>query len=296
MSFVDRIIERFRKLTGQTVTTTTKTTTLEPLNGGRKMKVSLSVGINRYPNPANNLAGCVNDANDFATLLKEQYGFDEVRMLLNSDATLQNVTDNISELLDKKPDVFVMTNSSHGTRIPSSTESDGYCEALCLYDKFLMDHDFHQILSRADPKTHITIVSDSCHSAGLTRAFLKAMNDQSYISVPKYLPSPDNMEAMRVSMMPIERAIFEPKEEMNEVLIAGCKSDQYSFDAVFDNNGINKPNGAFTYYAIQVLKENPNISYDDFIVKINKYLPCSRYPQCPVCETNSNMKNTIIFS
>jgi len=274
-----------------TTTAVSHITTTTTAGGNKKMKVALCVGINQYPNPANNLDGCVNDANDFASLLKDQYKFDEVKILLNSDATLQNVSNYISALLDKKPDVFVMTNSSHGTRIASSTESDGYCEALCLYDKFLMDHDFHQMLAKADSKTKITIVSDSCHSAGVTRAFLMAMNDFSYVSKPKYLPHPDNLEAFSVSMMPIAKAVFEPNESMNEVLMAGCKSSEFSYDANFDG----RDNGAFSYYAIKLLKSNPSLTYGEFVEKMTQYLPSGRYPQTPVVETNEGMKNCVIF-
>jgi len=284
-------------------TTTTRTTTLPILgtttttttnSGGKKMKVGLCVGLNKYPNPANNLAGCVNDANDFSSLLKDVYKFDNVVTLLDSDATYKNVTDKITELLALKPDIFVYTNSSHGTRIAdvTGTEDDGYCEAFCLYDKFLIDHDFRKVLAKADPKTHITVVSDSCHSSGITREFLMAMNDFSYVSQPKYLPPPDNMDALMVSMSPLTKAIFEPNENMNEALLAGCKSDQYSYDARFEN----RPNGAFTYYAIQILRQDPLITYEDFVATMTKFLPSSRYPQCPVCESNSDMKKMIIFS
>jgi hypothetical protein len=294
-SFLSGIWAAFRK--SNTITTTTPivdlsntTTTL----GDNKMKIALCVGINKYPNPANNLQGCVNDANDLASLLKNTYGFNEINMLLDSNANYSNVTNAIAEALAKKPDVFVYTNSSHGTRVPDTTgtEPDGYCEAICLYDKFLVDHDFHNILAKADPKTHVIVFSDSCHSAGVTREFLKAMNDSSYVSIPKYLPHPDNIEAFKATMAPTVKAIFEVNESMNEVLLAGCKSDQYSYDANF--NG--KPNGAFTYYTIQLLKNNPSTTYEDFVKAMTVYLPSSRYPQCPVCETNSNMEKTVIFS
>ena len=288
---------------GKPVTTTTTSTVTSAVDSttstttrlqGTKMKIALCIGVNKYPNPANNLQGCVNDANDFYNLLKSQYGFNEIKMLLDSDATLKNVTDAILNALAQKPDVFVMTNSSHGTRLvdTSGTEADGYAEAICLYDKFLMDYDFRKILAQADPKTRVVILSDSCHSAGVTREFLMAMNDFSYVSKPKYLPPPDNMEAIQVSMLPISKAIFEPNPNMKEVLLAGCKSDQYSYDASFDG----RPNGAFTYYTMQLLKQNPSITYEGFITDMSKFLPSNRYPQCPVCETNEAMKNTPIFS
>lgn len=280
-----------------TVTTTTPPeifTTTTTTTGDKKMKIAVCDGINKYPNPANNLNGCVNDARDMLDLFKNFYKFDEVIVLLDSDATYANVYNAIAASLAKKPGVFVYSNSSHGTRKvdPTGTESDGYCEAICLYDKFLWDFDFKNLLAKADPTTRITVFSDSCHSAGVTREFLAAMNDSSYVSIPKYLPPEDNMEALQVSMMPISKAIFEPREDMNEALLAGCKSDQYSYDARFDG----RPNGAFTYYTNQVLRENPVITNDEFVKQMSLYLPSSYYPQCPVCETNSNMRSRLIFS
>jgi len=303
MTFWQTFWQMILSILGLYKPTTTTTTTRPPSNvttttttgtGEKKMKIALCVGINKYPNPANNLAGCVNDANDFVHLLNDVYKFDKVVMLLDSDATLGNVTNKMNELLAMKPDVFVYTNSSHGTRLTDTTgtEVDGYCEAICLYDQFLVDHNFKQILAKADPKTHITVISDSCHSAGVTREFLMAMNDFSYESKPRYLPHPDNMEAMRVAMMPIAKAIFEPNENMNEVLMAGCKSDQYSYDASFAG----RPNGAFTYYTVQLLKSNQSLTYGEFVTKMTQYLPSRRYPQTPVVETKESLKDTVIFS
>jgi hypothetical protein len=287
-------------------TTTTTTSTITPVGtttetttiiGEKKMKCGMCIGLNRYPNPSNNLAGCLNDMLDFSALLKDVYKFDVVKTLSDSDATYNNFVNMAKELLAMKPDVFVITNSSHGTRVndTTGTESDGYCEAICLYDKFLIDHDFHKILENADPKTRITVVSDSCHSAGVTREFLAVMNDFTYVSTPKYLPPEDNMEALRVSMMPISKAIFEPKENMNEALIAGCKSSEYSYDASFNVNGTMRPNGAFTYYCIKTLKETPEITYKDFINKMNQFLPSNQYPQCPVLQCNSATENKLMF-
>ena len=292
MSFWDKIFQLLG-LYHKPSNTTTTTTKLQigDHNMDGKVKVALCIGINQYPNPANNLQGCINDAKDWAKVLDEVFHFDVIKILLDSDATLKNVVDSAEELLMANPDTFVITDSSHGTRIPSNMEEDGYCEAICLYDNFLIDHDFHQMLSKANPNTKIVVVSDSCHSAGVTREFLLTMNDFTYASQPKYLPNPDNMLALKASMAPIAKAIFEPTEGMNEILIAGCKSDQYSYDANFDG----KPNGAFTYYVLKCIRENPNLTYSQLIQRMNEYLPSSRYPQCPVLETDGKNKDLLLF-
>ena len=129
------------------------------------IKVGLCIGINKYPNPANNLRGCVNDAHDWSDLLKEQYKFDDTMILLDSEATQRNITGIMSHMISKKPDVLVFTFSGHGTRVPHNL---GYWEALCLYDKYLMDYHFKKILKKSDVKTKIVVISDSCHAAGVT--------------------------------------------------------------------------------------------------------------------------------
>jgi hypothetical protein len=265
-----------------------------PANVNPPYKIALCVGLNNYPNPANTLRGCVNDANDWAALLKNIYNFNEIYTIFNQDATLKNVTDTISKLLAKTPDIFVMTNSSHGTSLPdtSGTEPDGRSEAICLYDGFLMDYNFRTILAQASAKTNVTIVSDSCHSAGVTREFLSVMNDMTFYSKPRYMPPEDNQEALHLASLPLARAIFEPEDGMKEVLLAACKSDQYSFDTEFND----RPNGAFSYFAIQMLKSNPTVTYADFVNKMNQYLPSSNYPQCPVVQCSPLMEQKIIFS
>ncbi len=293
ISFLLSLFKRNTNTTKTTTGTTTITTKTTTISTGDKMKLALCCGINKYPNPANNLAGCVNDCMDLSELLNKTYGF-EITQLIDSNYKRNNFINAVESLIAKKPDVLVITNSSHGTRFvdTTGTEADGYCEALCLYDGLIIDKDLKAILAKADPKTNIVVFSDSCHSTGVTRSFLNTMNDSDYVSTPKYLPPEDDIEAISVSMMPVVKAIFEPNPKMNEVLLAGCKSHEYSYDASFGS----RPNGAFTYYTKQILSQTPFISYGDFIKELNKYLPNQRYPQCPVCETNEEMRNKIIFS
>ena len=253
------------------------------------IKTSLCIGINKYPNPANNLKGCINDAHDWSNLLKEQYNFDDTMFLLDSDATLRNVKKTMSHMVSKKPDVLVVTFSGHGTRWPHNL---GYWEAWCLHDNHLMDYDFQKILKKADLKTKIVVISDSCHAAGVTRKFLQTMNDTAYHSVPRYMPPDDDMDAIRVASMPMTKAIFNPVAKMKEILLAASQSTEYAYDAWFDG----KFNGAFSYYAIKILKKHPDMTYKNFIDDIKAYLPSKLYPQTPVLEADKAKKNMAIFS
>ena len=60
-------------------------------------KKALCIGINDYPWTANDLNGCVNDANDWAKELHAR-GF-EVKKLLNKSATGAAIRQGIKDLL-----------------------------------------------------------------------------------------------------------------------------------------------------------------------------------------------------
>ena len=76
------------------------------------------------------------------------------------------------------------------------------------------------------------------------------------------------------------------------VLISGCKDTEYSYDANF--NG--KPNGAFTYIALQELAKLPlDADYFTWFKAVRKSLPHPRYPQTPQIQGNKLQKKWKIF-
>lgn len=99
-------------------------------------KHALCIGINDYPGTDSDLAGCVNDAHDWAAELRQR-GF-EVTLLLDHEATLAAMTASLAELIRnvRKSDTVVITYSGHGTWVPDSSndEPDGRDEGLCPYD------------------------------------------------------------------------------------------------------------------------------------------------------------------
>src|SRR5690348_14830089 len=97
---------------------------------------STHIGIN-YVGTPNQLAGCVNDANDWAAWCKS-IGVTSPVLLLEGEATKAGILAAISRLLAslKVGDWGVLTYSGHGTQIPDRTgeEADGYDEAICPID------------------------------------------------------------------------------------------------------------------------------------------------------------------
>src|SRR5512137_1884300 len=81
----------------------------------RMSKLALCIGINNYPGTDMDLAGCVNDANDWAAELTSR-GF-SVNKLLDSQATKAGMVDAFKRIVGQavSGDVVVITYSGHGT-------------------------------------------------------------------------------------------------------------------------------------------------------------------------------------
>src|SRR6266540_5516960 len=103
------------------------------------VKKAFCVGINDYPIEGADLKGCVNDAQQWASLLRDHFDFpsSDVKVLTDAEATKANILGGLKDLLAgaSSDDVLVFTNSSHGSQIPdTSGDEPTYDEVLCPYD------------------------------------------------------------------------------------------------------------------------------------------------------------------
>ncbi len=245
------------------------------------MKKAICVGINNYPGTSNDLLGCVNDAIDWAAVLKD-FGF-ETSLMLDSQATKQNVKAALSDLVisANEGDVVVFTYSGHGTQVIdfNGDEGDVYYEAIYVYDGTIIDDDLRSIINKINYKATLVVISDSCFSGSVTR----------------FIPEKARPRFMPVENIPVERLVRKrfllPEANMSEILISGCTDSEYSYDAEF--NG--RPNGAMSALAISVIKQNPKLTYDQFYTNLRKLLPSSEYPQTPQLEGTESNKTTLLF-
>ena len=106
----------------------------------------------------------------------------------------------------------------------------------------------------------------------------------------RYMPPENNEEAVTLGALSVKSKIAYPEEGMNHILLTGAKATEYSYDAHFD-----KPMGALTYYATQIIDDNPEITYKELYAKLKRKLPSGRYPQTPQLEGTKEMKNSKIF-
>ena len=289
MTVFEAIVGFFRSVFNGLTTTTTTTRAIIPGQNKR----AICVGINDYPGTENDLGGCVNDANGWKSLLNSR-GFC-VNSMLNSEATNTNVLNAIRELITTAipGDELFITYSGHGSIVPdmNGDEEDGRDETWYLYNGNLTDDSLREILVQLPQGVKLTIVSDSCHSGTVTRAFLGAISTKEIYCKAKYMPPKDDMVAISTNMLPVKKAICYPEEGMNYILLAGCKSTEYSYDTSFNDISM----GAMSHYALEVLKNNCDITYNDFYAKLRENLPSAQYPQTPQLEGNEILKNNRVF-
>ena len=245
------------------------------------MKKAVCIGINNYPGSSNDLNGCVNDAKDWSALLQGM-GFD-TSLMLDAQATRANVKAALQGLITttNAGDVAVFTYSGHGTQVSdtSGDESDPYDEAVYLYDGAVKDDDLRVILDGIHPQATLVIISDSCFSGSVPRLAAEKAK-------PRFMP-PTFATAGKAA----RRSFLLPEANMPEILISGCSDSEYSYDAEF--NG--RPNGAMTAFAIQVIKQNPNVTYREFFTGLRALLPSKDYPQSPQLEGSDVNKDRKLF-
>ena len=270
------------------------------------MKKALLVGINKYPDPRNELHGCINDITDMADFITKQRQFDapDVRLLSDDRATKANIVERLGWLIKdaKAGDQLMFHYSGHGAQMATRSktgELDGLDEVICPYDfdwsdaTALKDKEFAKIFAALPKGVDFIWVSDSCHSQDLSRGIKKPI--PGIFKVRTMIPPPDiawrNMSISRTGITLNELA--KTAKEKNLALISGCKSAQESADAVFNK----KANGALTYFLLKSLtaKTGKSTSLRQLVDLVNKSLRKVKYPQEPQVEGSPALMDAFFF-
>lgn len=261
-------------------------------------KEALCIGINNYPGTHMDLKGCVNDANDWAAVLKAR-GF-ATTFLLDADATKAAMVAAFKKIIAGavQGDTLAITFSGHGTYQPDdgNDEVDGLDEALCPYDlqtrgAALTDDEIRVLFAAMKPGVRLVLIADSCHSGTVTRA--APADEDTDAPRPRFMPMGNWLPESalpRNAAGGIVKTILAPTSESpfrgiiakreGDLLLAGCKEgpNNYSYDAHFKA----RPNGAFTYYALKTLKTlKPEATYEEWYQRIIEHLPSASFPQSP---------------
>jgi hypothetical protein len=263
---------------------------------------ALCVGINDYPYDGSDLNGCVNDAKAWAQVLEELYGFEDIAMLLDAEATKKRMLDGLKTLLAgaKAGDVLVFTNSSHGSyKADTDGDEEKYDECLCPYDvadNDIVDDELRTLFENVAAGVRLTVILDNCHSGTATRAPVSEI-------IPG-LRTPDDRRVRFLSpalrggkvlenpwKAKSKRAIKHPESAMKDVLLSGCSDKEYSYDANIEGTY----HGAMTFYAIRAIRESPDLlTYNRLHKRIVSLI--EDYPQNPQLEGSNENKRRKLFT
>jgi hypothetical protein len=274
------------------------------------LKKALLVGINHYSMPDSDLRGCLNDVETYFNILTSKFGFTDITILKDNQATAQNIKINLEQIVEdfkdcnSPEDKFVFCFSGHGSSIPDKEgdEIDGLDEIICNYDlnwsdKIITDDYLYSTFLKLNSNIHSLIISDSCHSGSLLRSL--SLHHVNYYYKNKYIKPPQEIfDKIKSSIYDNDAAVADQmirirnkKEDFNKrngILISGCQSNQTSADAEINGS----PCGAMTYVLSQILNNsNYNIAYADLIVGMNKLLDDLGYEQNPQLECPDVWKN-----
>jgi len=260
-------------------------------------KIALCIGINDYPGTGSDLAGCLNDAQDWSALLRDQ-GF-SVRQLFDGQATKAAMVEAIGALIDdaRSGDTLVLTYSGHGTWVPdaSGDEADGRDEALCPHDigdgNALVDDEIAILFGRRAAGVRITLISDSCHSGSVTRGG-ECPADPA-LPRARFLPPALWLGEAADRLTATPRCVFGGLSRIGgDLLLAGCRDAEFSWDTQFGG----RPNGAFTFYALKTFRQLPAAAtYQQWFRAIGDYLPSTSLPQTPQILGSRSAREFVVF-
>ena len=287
-------------------------------------KRAICVGINKFANyPQFALNGCVNDANDMASLCKQVLGFkaSEVTVLTDAKATKAAIMSAlgiaVKDAKAGKISSLLFAWSSHGTQITdtSGDEPDGKDEAFVPYDiaekagdwdpaHLITDDEFHDLFIQLPANVMLEVYLDTCHSGtGLRGAEFGLHAPRARFVAPPSHQGVGRQAAvsgfsLAAKAKPKKPAAAAKKaldskasaDGLNQILWSGCKADQTSADAYFGG----RYNGAFTYNYIKVLRATNNALSRAKVIAQMRTAMTGQFSQTPQLETSATNRNSAV--
>jgi metacaspase-1 len=272
------------------------------------------VGINKYPDSP--LRGCVNDILLMNKILKSKFGFTDIKINTDREATKKSIVEGLKWLVNDLPpnSRVVFQYSGHGSQVrvtdkTANSETDGYDEIIIPFDHDwdwpLRDNELGEVFKKIKPSVQALFLADCCFSGTL----LRYENPKNIDVRNRYLEPPPskmlwnshdilddelNYLTSRTSRSFQDKTYRKPflvstNSQGNVVLISGCSDRQTSADAFFGG----RYHGALTFYLAQTLMEAEwNINYADLVIKINDKLDQENFEQDPQLECKEELMNT----
>ena len=289
---------------------------------------ALLIGIDCYlpnelPDGASykSLKGCVRDINHVEAFLKREFNLpsEQIYKLIASNVdgatepsepidewpTYENIVNRFKQLIEKAQpeDQVYIHYSGHGgrtiTNYPELKGTQGIDEALVPTDignptsRYLRDIELAALLQRmVDKGLIVTVVLDSCHSGGTTRAGDSGIRgaDKSTVDTTSR-PT----ESLVASVEELAKTWQDLTEETTRsgtsdisflpgakgyVMLAACRPNKYAYEYAFNGK---ERNGALTYWLLDSLQNrSPDLTYKVLYDRINAKVHSQFQQQTPL--------------
>ena len=242
---------------------------------------SLHIGLNAvdpsaYDGWDGTLNACEADAGGMLAIAKSQ-GYAACRSLLTKDATAANVLASIKAVASElqSGDLFLLTYSGHGGRVPDPENAGKQVDTWALYDRMLISHELYRAWSDFSAGVRIFVTSDSCHSGTVIRLVPNLKGHSAHYGKSRAVP-----RAVAAHAYTAHQAMYDQLARQNPrslqdqigvpvLLISGCQDDQESTDG--DTNGLftsellavwsgGKFSGNYAKFYEDILKAMPDLN------------------------------------
>jgi hypothetical protein len=204
-----------------------------------------------------NLQGPLTDVDAMHELLKNKYGFTEIRELKDEQATSQGIRDAITQLIadTQKGDRVVFYYSGHGSqRTDSRTSKDNHRDQTIVPAdawkgvKDIRDKDLAMLFNQIvyEKQAHLTAIFDSCNSGTMARGVTN--------SVARWLPYDDDDVAKDSGAITEADLKGRTPQQGDAIIVAAAGPTQSAVEAEYPEDGL--VHGAFTRAMIRVLQQN----------------------------------------
>lgn len=224
----------------------------------------------------NDLRGPLIDIDGIRVLLRQNYGFQDIRVLEEQQATRQGILAAIDTLVgDTHPGDFdVIYYAGHGSRRRDTLSSKNQLdETIVPIDAWKGTYDirdkelavrFNQIVY--DKHAHLTAIFDSCNSGTMARGITQ--------TVVRALPWDDRDVADEKKRDPgaiTEADLKRKPQDGDAIIVAAAASTENAVEAAYDDD--NQWHGAFSRALQRVLQANTqSLSADDVVAEVSNML------------------------
>lgn len=229
-----------------------------------------------------NLHGPSVDIAGMQVLLRQTYGFQDIRILEDQQATRQGILAAIDQLIaDTKPgDLVVFYYSGHGSqRLDTLSSKNHLDETIVPADAWKGVEDirdkelalkFDKIVY--DKHAHLTAIYDSCHSGTMACGITT--------SVQRVLPYDDRDVALEKKKDPTtvtESDLKRIPQNGDAIIIAAAASTESAVEAQYPDD--EQYHGAFTRALVRVLQSSSQpLSADDLVAEVSDMLHADPVP------------------